>query len=76
MRYQMIWTACEATKKSAWGRVAGEGESILKLWDGCGPRPCGAAHDQGFVVRDTRTGKEMTEQEYHALVNRLKGWNS
>ena len=73
MRYQFKLTPCDGTAKSCWGKVLQSANSILALWDLVGWRES-LSHDQGFVILDTKTGKEMSEKEYADLVNRLKGW--
>jgi hypothetical protein len=44
------------------------------LWDIAGWRGIGTSHDQQFVIKDTKTGNTLSDGEYRALVNRLKGW--
>lgn len=73
-RYQMVLAPCPATRKESWGYVVGSGKSILALWDTVGWRGNGYAWDQAMTVKDTKTGKEMSETEYAALVKKLKGW--
>lgn len=71
-RYRLILAPCDATRKESWGKTVGEGDSILALWDKVGWRGFTDA-DQVLKVVDSRTGKEMSEEEYAALVRRLKG---
>lgn len=74
MRYQMVLMECPGTAPRAWGKAIHEAPTILGLWDIAGWRGLGTSADQQFVIKDTKTGNTLSEGEYRALVNRLKGW--
>ena len=67
MRYQLILDPCEATRKSSWGKVIAEGNSLLELHRNM---PMLDWNQQRHVL-DSKTGKQLTFEEFLNIVNRL-----
>lgn len=71
-RYRQVLLPCEATSRSYHNAIVSSADSIVALYD-CLER--GLNWDQVWIVKDERTGKTMTREEFYSLVNRLKGWD-
>jgi hypothetical protein len=70
----MILLSCPATRQEAWGKVVGEGDSLLEVFDKTGWAPVNISWEQLWELRDTKQNKTISKDEYENIVRKLKGW--